>query len=111
MATKTQQVVIKLRTDTAANWTAANRLLQAGELGFDTTSQILKIGPGNWNDLPAITGLDAAAFVQTIGDQTVAGKKQFTGELLIGTNTDLNKNVKFVPSATNQVDLLWGDEE
>lgn len=45
---------IKLRRDTAANWTAANPVLGAGEPGYDTTNGKLKIGNGTtaWNFLP-----------------------------------------------------------
>ncbi len=44
----------KLRSDTAANWTAANPVLGAGEPGYDTTNGKLKIGNGTtaWNFLP-----------------------------------------------------------
>lgn len=44
---------IKLRRDTAANWTAANPVLGAGEPGYDTTNGKLKIGNGTtaWNSL------------------------------------------------------------
>lgn len=42
------------RRDTAANWSAQNPLLKAGELGFETTTNFFKIGDGvaHWNDLP-----------------------------------------------------------
>jgi len=45
---------IKLRRDTAANWTAANPVLGAGEPGYDTTNSKLKIGNGTtaWTSLP-----------------------------------------------------------
>lgn len=41
------------RLDTAANWTSANPVLLAGELGLDTTSGRIKIGDGTtaWNSL------------------------------------------------------------
>ncbi len=45
---------IKLRRDTATNWTATNPVLGAGEPGWDTTNNKLKIGNGTaaWNSLP-----------------------------------------------------------
>lgn len=41
------------RTDTAANWTAANPVLAAGEFGFESDTGKLKVGNGiqNWNSL------------------------------------------------------------
>ena len=49
MATKLQ-----IRRDTAANWTAANPVLSAGELGAVTDSNQLKMGNGvtAWATLP-----------------------------------------------------------
>lgn len=46
---------IQLRRDTAANWSAKNPVLLAGEAGYDTTNKTLKIGTGStaWNSLPA----------------------------------------------------------
>ncbi len=42
------------RRDTAANWTANNPVLGAGEIGFETDTQLMKIGNGTaaWNSLP-----------------------------------------------------------
>jgi hypothetical protein len=44
---------IQLRRDTAANWTAANPVLRAGEAGFESDTRRLKIGDGTtaWNSL------------------------------------------------------------
>ena len=41
------------RRGTAAEWTAANPVLQAGELGYETDTEKFKIGNGTtaWNDL------------------------------------------------------------
>lgn len=48
---------IKLRRDTAANWTAANPILSLGEPGYDTTNNKLKIGDGTstWTQLDYLT--------------------------------------------------------
>lgn len=42
-----------MRRDTAANWTSANSVLHAGELGIETDTLKLKIGNGAtaWNSL------------------------------------------------------------
>ena len=47
-------VVIQLRHDTAANWTAANPILAIGEFGYETDTNRNKMGDGtsHWNTLP-----------------------------------------------------------
>jgi hypothetical protein len=50
---------IKLRRDTAANWTSANPILAQGETGFETDTRMVKLGDGatHWVDLKyAVTG-------------------------------------------------------
>jgi hypothetical protein len=44
---------IQLRHDTAANWSTCNPTLSAGEFGFETDTQRLKLGTGStaWNSL------------------------------------------------------------
>lgn len=48
---------IKLRRDTAANWTTANPVLALGEPGYDTTNNKLKVGNGTstWAQLSYLT--------------------------------------------------------
>jgi len=43
---------IQIRRDLAVNWVIVNPYLQSGEIGFGTDSKELKVGPGNWVDLP-----------------------------------------------------------
>lgn len=47
-------VTIKIRRGTAAEWTAENPILAAGELGLETDTQKMKVGDGAsyWNDIP-----------------------------------------------------------
>lgn len=50
---------IKLRRDTAQNWTTNNPILAAGETGFETDTRMVKLGDGSttWKKLPyAVTG-------------------------------------------------------
>lgn len=49
---------LRLLRGTAAQWTAANPTLASGEIGYDTTNNIVKIGNGSdpWNTLPGIGG-------------------------------------------------------
>jgi hypothetical protein len=52
------QTVIQLRRDTAANWTSANPVLAAGEVGYDSTNNKIKIGNGSstWTVLSYASG-------------------------------------------------------
>jgi hypothetical protein len=49
---------IKLRRDTAANWTANDPVLALGEAGYDTTNNELRVGDGTtvWSLLSAVGG-------------------------------------------------------
>ena len=49
--------LLQFRNDTAANWASVNPTLAAGEAGFDTTNQVLKIGNGTtpWSTLQGIS--------------------------------------------------------
>ncbi len=49
---------IKLRRDTAANWTSNDPVLALGEAGYDTTNNQLRVGDGTtvWSGLDAIGG-------------------------------------------------------
>lgn len=49
---------IQLRRDTAANWTAVNPILRAGEAGYESDTRRLKIGDGisHWGQLPYVSG-------------------------------------------------------
>jgi hypothetical protein len=52
------ETTIKIRRDTAANWTTKNPILAQGEMGYETDTGYLKIGTGslNWEDLDYFTG-------------------------------------------------------
>jgi hypothetical protein len=54
---------IKMRGDTAANWTSANPTLAARELGFETDTLQFKMGDGttSWTSLAYVTLAVAAA--------------------------------------------------
>ena len=49
---------IKLRRDTAANWTSNDPVLALGEAGYDTTNNQLRVGDGTsvWSALSAVSG-------------------------------------------------------
>jgi len=50
------QTTIKNRRDTAANWSAANPILAAGEIGYESNTGYAKIGDGStaWNSLARV---------------------------------------------------------
>lgn len=54
MANKTVPATIKHRRATAAEWESTNYVLAEGEIGYDTTSKVTKIGDGStpWKALP-----------------------------------------------------------
>ena len=59
------QTVIKLRRDTAANWTSADPTLAAGEIAFETDTNKIKVGDGStaWSSLDYASGAGTAAEV------------------------------------------------
>jgi hypothetical protein len=63
MATRMQQ-----RKGTAAQWTGANPILNAGEIGWESDTNQFKIGDGtnHWDDLPYF--LDEASITTQLGD-------------------------------------------
>lgn len=60
------QTVIKFRRDTAANWTTANPVLAAGEVGLESDSGLVKYGNGTaaWADLAYTTAASVKTKVQ-----------------------------------------------
>lgn len=64
---------IQNRRGTAAQWVAANPVLAAGELGYETDTNRFKIGNGsqNWNSLSYTSGLQGVQ--GTFGPQGVQG--------------------------------------
>lgn len=68
---------IKLRRGTATEWTTANPILAAGEMGIETDTSKFKFGDGvtAWNTLAY-----ASAGGGGTGDVTAAGDNKFTGK-------------------------------
>ena len=73
---------IRLRRDTAANWTAANPVLLNGEVGFETDTRKLKLGDGTtaWTSLLYVQGYDNPTFT-TLGCTGVATLPHIHGAL------------------------------
>jgi len=83
MAVVTQ---IQLRRGTAAQWVSANPVLAAGEQGYETDTNKLKIGNGStaWNSLSyAITGAAGTVTSITAGTGLSGGTITSTGTIAI----------------------------
>lgn len=80
MATTRQR--IKLRRDTAANWTAANPVLAAGEVGYETDTKQAKVGNGSsvWSALE-YAPWNRNPILQSIQLLTTGGNADTAGEL------------------------------
>lgn len=61
--------LIKVRRDTAANWTSVNPVLAAGEPGLETDTAFIKYGDGStaWNSLAYLNANASAATFNTAG--------------------------------------------
>lgn len=102
---------IKLRRDTAANWTSADPTLASGELGIETDTNKVKIGTGvdAWTVLPYFA--DASALSPDIVD-ALNGANAPDSSNVFATINDLGTfgNVSKVGTpANNQVGVWTGD--
>lgn len=81
---------ILIRRDTAANWTATNPTLAAGELGGETDTGKVKLGNGStaWNSLPyqgGVTSVNGQTGVVT--GLAPTNSPTFTGTVSLPNNT------------------------
>jgi hypothetical protein len=86
MAVVTQ---IQIRRGTASQWTSANPVLAAGEQGFETDTNKLKIGNGSaaWNSLSYVaTGATGTVTSITAGTGLSGGTITSTGTIAIDTS-------------------------
>lgn len=91
----TVQVQLKLRQDTASNWTAANPTLFAGELGRESDTGKIKIGNGStaWTSLAyqpfggPITNADIAAGAEIAVSKLANGT---ANQALVTDGTDVS---------------------
>ena len=116
------QTVIQLRRDSAANWESTDPTLAAGEVGFDSTNNQLKIGNGtdSWVDLDYASGGATVGISETAPEEPGLGDVWFNstdGRAYIyydSTWVDLNPGVagpagKFTVSETAPEDPISGD--
>jgi hypothetical protein len=112
------QTVIKLRRDTAANWTSANPTLAAGEQGFETDTGKIKIGNGStaWTSLSySNPGGTVAQSQVTNLTSDLAAKAPLAGPTFTGTTTTAaltvtgNLTVGGTTTTVNATDLVVED--
>ncbi len=81
--------IITVRKGSSSEWTSANPVLASGELGFDTTNRILKIGDGStaWNSLNNHnhSAVNIVDFNESVDDRV-------SSLLVAGTGISINYN-------------------
>ena len=72
--------IIKIRRDTASNWTDENPVLALGEPGYETDTYNLKVGDGStdWANLPYVENPGNINFANTAGTVTTAAQPNIT---------------------------------
>jgi hypothetical protein len=115
---------IQIRKGTSTEWSTQNPVLDSGELGFDVTNKIFKIGDGAtaWNSLSSInlTSSNITDFNTTVSglvSSTYApiNNPIFTGSPSVptaatGTNTNQIASTQFVITAFNAVSTIQGTQ-
>jgi hypothetical protein len=99
---------IKLRRDTAANWTANNPILALGEAGIETDNNNIKYGDGitPWNDLdypPAVKAREQAGFITEIGQQPSV--YPFDDQWLSSVAVDADDNSYYIGGYYDDIDI------
>ena len=100
---------IQIRRDTAANWTANNPVLAEGEFGFETDTNVLKIGDGttDW------AGLANAAVGEAYVDTAVAALVDTAPDALNTLNelaTALGNDADFATTVTTSIGTKWTED-
>jgi hypothetical protein len=82
----------KQRRDTAANWTAENPTLLAGEIGLESDTGYWKVGDGTtaWTSLAYVSGLGAEIPVNRLADGSA---RQLLQTAANGTDVEWTSNV------------------
>lgn len=106
--------VQKQRYDTAANWTAANPTLAAGELGVESDTGYFKVGDGStaWTSLAYVTPTQFSGYpisTSDIADDAVTGDKlsndiTVANDLTVSGDLTVNGTTTTIESTTIAVD-------
>ena len=122
------QTVIKVRRDTAANWTFADPTLASGEIGFETDTNQIKIGNGTdaWTALDYTSGGASVEISETAPAEPNEGNVWFNstdGRAYIyydSTWVDLNpgiagpqgtSGITYSTTAPVNTNVLWLDTD
>jgi len=100
---------IKLRRDTAANWTANNPILALGEAGIETDHNNIKYGDGitPWNDLdypPAVKAREQAGFITEVGQSP--SQYSYDDQWLSSVAVDADGN-SYYTGGFDEYDGIW----
>jgi hypothetical protein len=112
---------ILLRRGTSSQWSFYNPVLNAGEPGFDTSNQVLKIGDGTtaWNDLDSYstaaggggsttnnyyTTFESGVYIT--GDQLISGEKRFDSFISGNVSGNLSGTARYTQDAV----YITGDQ-
>lgn len=118
----TALVKFQVRTDTAANWSAANPVLLAGEPGHESDTGRVKYGDGvrSWSSLPYASGVSlSSAAPSTIGSSsagssTTAARSDHSHalpSLLAPTTLQVSSNASVGGSLTVTGSLIGGSHQ
>ena len=107
--TITLSALQKQRRDSAANWTANNPTLLAGELGYESDTGYWKVGDGStaWTSLAYITGLGAEIPVSRLAD---GAARQLLQTDAAGTGVEWTDNVD-VPGTLDVTGVATFDDD
>lgn len=97
-------VKFQLRRDTLNDWATSNPVLRAGEPGYDSTVNGLKIGDGftNWNQLSYLAG--SGGIISTGNTLTVDA---LFGNDTLGNNNPYSQPFKTIQPALNKASTLY----
>ena len=112
-------VTIRVKRGTATQWAARTTALLSGEIGYDLTNKITKIGDGTtlWASLPSIdssggsnTGDVTFDGVQVIGAGTASGDGYGLGTLELVPDGDITSDQYLIidPTAPNHIHIRSG---